>query len=137
MTILVKSYRGGPPDAELASLLEQYARIGITGGPRTGKTTLAARSLDRPILSTDAYREVPWADVPAAVIAACAPLPRFVIEGVQVPRALRKGLAIDLLIYLRDPLAETTKGQQSMAKGVRTVLDDWMAASGAVPELHR
>lgn len=138
MTIPLHDYVGGPTDGELAELMSKHARIAITGGPRTGKTTLAARIDDRLMVSTDgdAYRALPYVEVPAAVIETLKGMPRFVVEGHHVARALRKGLAVDCVIYLRTPLAEVTPRQASTAKGVRTVLDDCLSTGAYVPEFH-
>lgn len=114
------------PDARVRALQEAlaaHARIAIGGGPRTGKTTLAGAVTDRPVLHTDERCGLPWSEQPAALIAACAQHDRFVVEGVQVARALRKGLQIDVLIWLVRPMAERTPQQVALAKGVATVIE--------------
>lgn len=136
MPIPIFAYTGAPPVGEFEGLLERYARIAIAGGPRTGKTTLANRIDDRERIHTDQFRELAWEDQPQAVLDRCAPFERFVVEGVQVARALRKGLAVDLVIWLRTALVETTPRQQGMAKGVRTVLDTWISTGAGAPALN-
>lgn len=110
------------------AVLESYDRIAIVGGPKTGKTTLCEQVADRPVFHTDDLRSIAWADVPLAVIAAIGENPRFVVEGVQVARVLRKGLEVDLVLFLSKPKVERTAGQESMAKAVRTVLNDVIEA---------
>jgi hypothetical protein len=124
-------------------------RICITGGPRTGKTTLAKevwvdeerarlpgnyvvtqlRHTDDLIeqcahLGKDAWSEASriastWLDEPGP----------WIIEGVAVSRALRKWHEahpgepppVDRVIYLDLPFEKWTPGQQAMGRGVATV----------------
>jgi len=69
----------------------------------------------------------------------------WIIEGVAVSRALRKWWGanrldrppVDRVIYLSDPREPLTKGQETMANGVRTVHDEiegWLADHGIVTE---
>lgn len=111
----------------LAKLLDDHARIAIVGGPRTGKSRLASLVADRPVICTDRFSYLGWGDVPAAVIAQCTALPSFVLEGIQVARALRSGLVVDAVLYLDEPKAEQSKGQITMGKGVSTVFAEWRA----------
>lgn len=100
-----------------------------------GKSTLAQSiKADRPVIGTDDYKDMPWEEIPLAMIRDISPLPRFLVEGVMVPRALRKGLEVDAVIYLTIPkVAERLPGQVAMAKGVRTVFDEWHASHRNVP----
>lgn len=115
----------------------------ITGGPRTGKTTLADRlgaKLGIPVRHTDdLVGQLSWSEASEEVAWSwlADPLP-FIIEGVSIPRALRKWLAAnpegkpaDKIIYLSVPRAELSAGQAAMAKGVATV---WREVA---PELVR
>ncbi len=78
----------------------------------------------------------PWADVPALVRAACSQAgPSFVVEGVQVPRTLRKGLEVDAVIYLTEPRIPQTPAQIAMGKALSTVLSEWSTAHPNVPIL--
>lgn len=126
-------------------------RIAITGGPRTGKTTLASRiggdwhgsGLDSfEIRGTDdLIGKFDWSDASAEVATWFdAPGP-WIIEGVAVSRALRKWMAnhpggpppVDRVIYLSEPHESLSTGQASMAKGVRKVHDEiepWLNEHG-------
>lgn len=109
-------------------------RIAITGGPRTGKTTLAREMADRlgmELVSTDDYIELGWSEASARVAEILAQGAPRIVEGVAVPRALRKLLEaqpdvkpIDRLVILAAPRIERTAGQETMARGVDTVLDE-------------
>jgi hypothetical protein len=116
-------------------------RILITGGPRTGKSTLG-RELDPHYLETDQpYREgKAWSDVSDHVSYWFDRPGPWVIEGVAVPRALRKWLArhpgsltrpCDRVIFLTNEPFEPSKGREAMAKGVLSV---WREV---LPELRR
>ena len=108
--------------AVVEDALSRYARIAITGGPRVGKTWLAnTYGLDREVVHTDTWQGDEWDKQPALIIVACEPLPRFLLEGVQVPRALRKGLQIDALLWLDYPTAPQSPAQAAMAKAVATM----------------
>lgn len=129
--------------AWFADVLRRYNRIAIVGGPRAGKTTLA-RLADRHVIHTDDYRTRTWEAVPHAVIADIRDLEadslsrgnRWIIEGVQVARALRKGLEVDVVLVLNEPLEDLTTRQEGMRKGVMTVLADWYKDRKDVPILQ-
>lgn len=123
-------------------VLKKYNRVAVTGAPRCGKSTLVRLVKDRPVVGTDDYRNRSWAAVPHAVIADVLDLvhdketPKFVIEGVQVPRALRKGLEVDCVVVLMEPLAEQTPRQIALGKGLMTTLADWFKDHKNVPMLQ-
>lgn len=103
-------------------------RIAITGGPQTGKTTLAA-TLGAPVIHGDDFIELGWSQSSQALAHAMRTPGPWVAEGVQVPRALRKMLEarpdvkpIDRLIVLGTPRKEQSEGQRRMALGLDTVL---------------
>lgn len=60
----------------------------------------------------------------------------FVVEGTRVPHALRKGMAVDVVVWLEEDCIPTTKGQAAQKKGCRTVLNDWAASHPDVPILR-
>lgn len=116
-------------------------RICITGGPKTGKTTMAnrmslgatpdVRHTDDLIASHDwsaaSLEASKWFDEPGP----------WIIEGVAVSRALRKWRdahpgeppPVDRVIRLTKPHVELLKGQATMAKGEATVwaeIEDWL-----------
>lgn len=124
-------------------------RILITGGPRTGKTTLANKLQqeggDPIVYSTDDVMHLGWSEASAAVALWLDADDSWIVEGVAASRALRKWRAlhpdqpppIDRLIYLREPHETLTPGQRTMAKGVETVhreLEDWLAQHGVTTE---
>lgn len=119
--------------ATLNDLLSQYDRIAICGGPATGKTTIATWcTKDRPLLHTDDFMHLEWAEVPQAVIDQCSHHPRFVVEGVQVARALRKGLQVDAVLYL-DVCMAPERRNSSMAKAVNTVFTEYRQLNRTIP----
>ncbi len=116
-------------------LLAQYPRLAITGAPRTGKTTFTMQVKDRPVIHTDDWMDWPWAQVPELVGVACSQHEQFVVEGVQVPRTLRKGLVeVDAVLYLTEPKTEQTPAQRAMGAGVvHKVLDEWAQEHPEIP----
>jgi len=102
-----------------------YKRVAIAGGPKVGKTWLSAGVTDRPVIHTDDVMGEQWENVPFVCIQRAKGLESFVIEGVQVPRCLRKGMVVDAVIWLSRPKAQRTPGQEAMAKAVASVFEDW------------
>lgn len=135
-------------------------RICITGGPRTGKTSLATRMSSEagllpsdppqvalPMRSTDyLIGKLDWSEASTHVARYWLDAPGpWIIEGVAVSRALRKWHdshpgeppPVDRVIHLRDPHEPLSKGQLTMAKGVETVhaeIESWLRKHGVVTE---
>jgi hypothetical protein len=115
-------------DAVLLRLYGKYRRVAVTGGPRAGKSTLVnnnTQHLDF-ICHTDEYMALDWSEASAKIVERVAEhRAHIVVEGVAVPRALRKGLDVGAVIWLDGAHETLTTGQRTMAKGVRTVFDEW------------
>lgn len=113
-------------------------RIAIAGGPRTGKTTFAAKLDDggygKHVYHTDSVKDEDWSQ--ASLIASRwfdevdGPL---IVEGVRVPHALRKWLdkhkddgqkPVDVVYLLEEPQVAQTARQRGMSAGARTVFYD-------------
>jgi hypothetical protein len=125
--------------SSLLTHLEGHSRILIAGGPRVGKSTLSefsAAKLGVKAQHTDDTIELGWSEASLAVSKWFDKPGPWVIEGVAIPRALRKWLAAnegkpcDLIFWSNLNKVERTPGQSSMAKGVDTV---W---TGILPELR-
>lgn len=105
-------------------------RIAIAGSPQSGKTTLS-RTLNLTTKHTDDLIELDWSEASKKVSYWFDDLEIEIIEGVAVPRALRKWLSrnkegkpVDKVIYLSNSYHKLTKGQETMAKGCRTVWNE-------------
>lgn len=103
-------------------------RIVIGGGPLAGKTTLALQ-VGGPVRHTDELIEDhSWSEQSEIVASWMLEPGPWVIEGVATVRALRKALNLtpdppcDVVIWLREPQADRTPDQASMAKGCETIL---------------
>lgn len=106
----------------LSELLGEFPKIGIIGPPHTGKTSLSYLVKERPVIHTDSFINEPWSEVPYSIIKTVKPLDSFLIEGMQVPRAMRKGLPLDCILFLPHIFGELTTRQNAMWKGTITVL---------------
>lgn len=119
-------------DLPVSSLIEKpEGRVVIIGGPKTGKTTLAAamgggRSTDEVIDDLD------WSEASEEIATWLNEPGPWLIEGVAVPRALRKWreshpdepAPVDHVIHLQRRYEELSPETDTMAKGVETVLDE-------------
>lgn len=125
-----------------------FPRLLITGGPGVGKSTLAVRLADRGGLleagivvdhADDLAGVLGWSEASLEVSRWFDRQGPWVIEGVAIPRALRKWLIAhpgnaapcERIYYMTEHFRPPTKGQVSMTKGVMTV---WREI---VPELER
>ncbi len=121
------------------NVLAKYQRIAICGGPRTGKTTLSrlAHSKKHSVLHGDNFMTLDWSKASATLAAQANEIAGpVVIEGVAVPRALRKGMRVDCVVWLDEPLTKLNAGQEAMRKGCVTVLADWYKDHKHVPMLQ-
>ena len=107
------------------------------GGPRTGKTTLAlmARANGRLTVHTDDYMHLGWEESAEHIRFLLRDAPSFIVEGVRAEGAIRRGLQVDTLVWLRSPIAPRTKAQIRMGDKVDTRIQDAINSgvlSGAV-----
>jgi hypothetical protein len=106
-------------------------RIAIAGGPHTGKSYLGKQAADgRELLDTDTWiNRFEWSELSRQVVLFGAARDRWVIEGVRVAHALRKGLEPDVVIWLTTvwpkPGGPRLAGHEAQAKAIRTVFEEW------------
>lgn len=110
--------------------------VAIAGVPRSGKTTLSQEAFKRDInlkvLHTDDLIEThDWSAVSQEVSTWFDKKEKCLIEGVAVPRALRKWLAAnpsgkpcEKIIWMPKPRLELKPGQETMAKGCIKVFNE-------------
>lgn len=117
-------------------ILDKYDRVALTGVVMSGKSLLLDNvTADRVILHTDSLKErgVPFNESPGVVLDELARVPRFVVAGMQVPRALRKGLEVDVAVWVNDPREHLTSRQLSFSNGVRGIFHEWWSTHREVP----
>jgi len=110
-------------------------RVAITGPPKSGKTTLSGLVTDRPVFHTDDWIDLPWKDIPVAILGATQHLDRFVVEGIQVPRAIKRGLEVDVILVLDEPYIPLSKAQWGLWNNVKETLYT-SSLVGIVHHLH-
>ena len=124
---------------DFPAILAEHARVAIVGGPGAGKTTLSGTVTDREVFHTDDTVAGSWESVPHTWLATTREVERFVIEGVQTARYLRKaaelGLPcpVDAVVHLEAPRIRLTSRQAGMCKGVTKTFGDWRRLSPDVP----
>lgn len=122
--------------ARLKAFIADYPRLAITGPPSCGKTTLTLKLDDgkRTVFHNDDFKHLDWSEASERVakdINECdGPL---IVEGVTVPRALRKGMKVDAVLWLHKPHIEQKPGQVVMGRGMETVLKEWRTSNPGVP----
>ena len=95
-------------------------KVAITGGPKTGKTTLSAEY--EHVRHTDDLIHLGWSEASTAISLWFDDHEVQTIEGVAVPRALRKwlranpsGKPCDRVIYMRRALVRQCIRQAAMS----------------------
>lgn len=115
------------------------SRILIAGGPRTGKTTLAAKlskQLGIPVKHTDdLIGIVDWSGASLKVAGWMSMRGPWIIEGVAAGRAIRKFMAAypstkpaDRILWSNTAHVPRDYGQEAMAKGCETVWSEVLPA---------
>jgi hypothetical protein len=110
-------------------------RILVTGGPKVGKTTFAeelSNGGDPPVFhGDDLIGSHDWSKASEEISHWFDRTDDWIIEGVQVARALRKwfarnptGLPADSIYHSNTPFVELNKGQAAMLKGHETVWNE-------------
>lgn len=137
MTIQVERDPDDPDriNVSIPAYLLEPQRIAIVGGPNTGKTTMAdaiaATRPDMRMRHTDDVIDLGWSEASQEVADWLDYPGGLIVEGVAVPRGLRKWLAahpegkpVDVVVVLKRQFVTISEGQARMAKGVHTVLDE-------------
>jgi broad-specificity NMP kinase len=109
-------------------------KIAITGYPNSGKSTLADLLhliTGAEVMRTDSLLDThDWSELSQAVSEWFEIDSDWIIEGVAVPRALRKWHArhpfeappFDIFVFMRRPHINYRPGQRAMANGMDTVM---------------
>ena len=113
-------------------------RLAIAGVPKSGKTT-RTKGMDGPVYhADDAIEGRAWSEASEEVSRWFDRPGPWTVEGVAVPRALRKWLAanpngkpVDKVVWCGTPYVALSKGQAAMGKGCQTVMRE------IIPELER
>lgn len=113
----------------LQSIASQHTRLGITGGPGVGKTTLATLlglETGAQLLCTDAYKNEPWDKQKELAYQEFLREPgRAIMEGVTVARVARMSPpAFSCVVWLkgRDRVASSTG-----RKGLHKTMEKWVS----------
>lgn len=127
---------------QLLGWMRRYDRVAVVGGPWSGKSTLV-RAVEahpdfdgRPVYRTDDYTDKGgWSEQPALLADDIGNTLIYLVEGVQVARALRKrSIRVDAVLYIRGTRnPRPLDGQERMTVAVETVLTEWRAQCPQVP----
>ena len=121
--------------ARFVRILEGHKRVALTGVVNSGKSLLLdyADLAGRKVVHTDDLRETPFEEKPARIQEELEGLREFIVAGMQVPRALRKGLEVDAVVWINNPRTRLTPRQRGFSKGARTILDKWRHENPDIP----
>ncbi len=107
-------------------------RIAITGGPGVGKSTFAldlSSLTGADVKHGDRVMDLGWSESSQAVSHWFDAEGAWIVEGVVVPRALRKwldthpeGKPVDVLLFRGQAFKTLNPGQETLRKGVQSVL---------------
>jgi hypothetical protein len=116
-------------------ILDGHKRVALTGVVNSGKSLLLdyADLAGRKVVHTDDLRETPFEEKPARIQEELEGEDEFIVAGMQVPRALRKGLEVDCVVWLNLPRKRLTTRQAGFSKGARTILDKWRRENQDIP----
>ena len=117
-------------------ILDRHDRVALTGVVMSGKSLLLDNvTPGRLVLHTDSLKDrgISFDQSARVVLEELAGVPRFVVAGMQVPRALRKGLEVDVAVWVNDPREWLTSRQLSFSIGVRGIFHEWWTANRQVP----
>lgn len=109
---------------------EEIKKIAIAGIPKSGKTTLSKTFNCKIYHTDDLIKTHEWSEASLEVSKWFDKKESYVIEGVAVPRALRKWMAAnegkpcDKLIWLEKAHEQLSPGQFTMAKGCIKVFNE-------------
>lgn len=129
---------------QLRSLFANHTRVGITGAPGTGKSTLAAEAIDAGLLTeaevfacdvglkTDGGEKRNHSELVDWVVDDVPPTGRVLVEGCAVPWAIRAGVKLDAVLVLTEQHEELAGNQKALAAGIETVLAELVADGAAV-----
>jgi catalase (peroxidase I) len=104
--------------------------VAIAGGPRAGKSHLAAAlsDLGHWVRAADELRGLGWSESSLAASTWFDEPGAWICEGVAMPRALRKwltrnpeGSPADAIVWINAPVMNRSRGQHVMAVGCETV----------------
>jgi energy-coupling factor transporter ATP-binding protein EcfA2 len=110
----------------LQAIVSSNKRVAVTGAPTSGKTYLTSRLQGCTVVHGDELtKDLEWSQSSEVMSKFVNALDadHIVIEGVQVPRAIRKGMKVDVLVVLPMP-ANLDKRHVGMSKSIATVIKD-------------
>lgn len=115
-------------------VLAKPRRLVLAGGPRAGKTHLAAQLSEATATrrrGSDELLSLGWSESSEAASYWFDEPGSWIVEGVTMARALRKwlarnpeGMPADVIVHLGSPVTERNRGQHVMALGCETVWNE-------------
>jgi len=111
---------------ETLEAIEMAHTVAIAGLPNAGKTFITDRASEHYKFHTDDFvHQYDWLSLPQGVIDAIGDKDQWLVEGMQVPRLLKRGLKPELVVWMDNPKVRLSPKQAGLGRQMWKAFEDW------------